>query len=397
MKPVYLDHAATTPVDPEVFEAMRPYLADAWGNPSSLHQLGRAARTAVESARERIARLLGAKAPEIYFTGSGTEADNLAILGVSREMALKGRHIVTTRIEHAAVESPCKRLEAEGWEVTWLDVDGEGFISPEALEAALRPDTALVSVIYGNNEIGTIQPVADLGAICRRKGLLFHTDAVQVVGKLPLNLASLPVDYLSFSGHKLYGPKGIGGLYVNGSAPRPQALVHGGGQEHGLRSGTENVAAIAGLARALELSVAEIETETPRLRKLQAFFIGAVEKAFEGTGNRAVLNGPADVNRRVPGSVHFSFVCGNGAVPEGESLVLQLDLKGICASSGSACHSAVIEPSRIILALGKSRAEATSTVRFSMGRNTTRQDLEKTAEILPGILARLAKTAKASV
>lgn len=397
MTPIYLDHAATTPLAPEVFEAMRPYLTTLWGNPSSLHQLGRAARSAVTSARDQIAHLLGAQASEIYFTGSGTESDNLVILGIAHNMAPKGRHIITTRIEHPAVEAPCTHLEQQGWEITRLDVDPEGFVSPQDLEAAIRPETILVSILHGNNEMGTLQPVVDLGSTCRQKGVLFHTDAVQTVGKLPLDLASLPVDYLSFSGHKLYGPKGIGGLYVSSAAPLPEPLLYGGGQEQGLRSGTENVAAIVGLAKALEQCVLNMATETPRLHELQTFFIETMEKTFEGTGHRAILNGPRDVCKRVPGNVHFSFTCNNGAVPEGEALVLQLDLKGICVSSGSACHSAVIEPSKIIQALGKSRAEATSTVRFSMGRDTTREDLEKVAGVMPGILNRLAKTAKASV
>ena len=381
---IYLDHAATTPVDERVKAAMLPFLEAEFGNPSSLHHWGRQARKALEAARQSVAQSLHAQPSEIVFTSGATEADNLAVIGVAQALKDKGRHIITTGIEHAAVDSACKLLEMQGWEVTRLPVDAEGFVSLEALESAIRPDTVLASIIHGNNEIGTIQPIEQLGAMLRERNVLFHVDAVQTVGKLPLDLSTLPVDYLSLSAHKIYGPKGVGALYIRKGAPLPLPLILGGGQEGDLRSGTENLAGIVGLAKALELAVELIPEETTRLRTLQAQFIEDVLHAAP----TAVLNGPADMNLRVPGNVHFSF-----PPVEGEALVLRLDLKGIAVSSGSACHSAVIEPSRIVKALGKSDDVARATVRFSFGHSTTVEDLKRVAAVLPDILQKLGKRA----
>jgi len=297
-------------------------------------------------------------------------------------LAEKGRHIVISSIEHAAVDNPCRYLEAKGWQITRLPVDSEGFISPQTLEAALRPETVLVSIIHGNNEIGTIQPIAQFGNLLRERGVLFHTDAVQTVGKVPIDLSELPIDYLSMSAHKIYGPKGVGALYCLEGAPMPVPRIVGGGQENDWRSGTENLAGIVGLAKALELATARLPEELERLGRLQEKLIAGITTLCPS----AVLNGPRAISQRVPGNVHFSFP---GA--EGESLVLHLDLKGIAVSSGSACHSAVIEPSRIILALGKDEATARGTVRFSMGLQSTEADVEAVLQTLPGILNRFVK------
>jgi cysteine desulfurase len=380
IEPIYLDHAATTPLDSEVLDAMLPYLQGQFGNPSSLHRWGRDAQKALNDARQSTAAFLNAQPEEIVFTSGATEADNLAILGVASALMEKGRHVITTSIEHAAVDNACGRLEAAGWEVTRLGVDADGFVHPETLKASIRPDTTLVSIIHGNNEIGTIQPIETLGAMLRERGIAFHTDAVQTVGKLPIFLNDLPVDYLSLSAHKLYGPKGVGALYVRQGAVQPMPMVLGGGQENALRSGTENLAGIVGLAKALTLRQERMQAETDRLHLLQEQFTADVLRTIP----EAVLNGPRDVQKRVPGNVHFSFPPG-----EGEALILHLDLKGIAVSTGSACHSAVIEPSRIIKALGKPDAVARATVRFSMGQTTTPEDLQRVVEVLPGILKRL--------
>ncbi len=380
---IYLDHAATTPVDPLVLEAMLPYLQGQFGNPSSLHYWGREARKAMETARQSVASNLGCKPDELYFTSGATEADNLAIFGVTDALKRQGRHLITTSIEHAAVANACEKLEAQGWEVTWLPVDEEGFVAPETLATAIRPDTVLVSIIHGNNEIGTIQDIQALGEVLKVKKVLFHVDAVQTIGKLPFNLTKLPIDYLSLSGHKIYGPKGIGALYVREGAPLPTPLIVGGGQENNVRSGTENLAGIVGLAKALELATSQMEQETIRLRQLQTRLIETIQTIAPD----AILNGPENVSKRVPGNVHFSFPPG-----EGEALVLHFDLKGIAVSSGSACHSEAIEPSRIVKALGKNEAIAKATIRFSLGKSNSETDVQRVAEVLPGILKRLSRT-----
>ncbi len=394
----YFDHAATTPLSPSVKKAMLPWLEEAsgYGNPSSLHQAGRLARQTVEEARAQIARHLGAQSDEIFFTSGGTEANNWAVRGLAdmRETQKPNsrHHLITTQVEHPSVLNPCQHLKTLGWEVTQLSVNAEGFVSLDELEAALQPNTALVSVIHGHNEIGTLQPIEACGTLLRKKNILFHTDAVQTLGKVPIDLNTLPVDYLSFSGHKFYGPKGIGGLFIRKSAPRPVPLLWGGGQEASLRSGTENVAGIVGMAKAVQLACQEMGEESQRLRELQIYLIQQLGTALKGTAVQWHLNGPKDLSRRVPGNIHISLTCENGVIIEGESLVLQLDLKGICASSGSACHSATIEPSKTILSLGKSRAEATSTLRLSFGHRTTTEAIDKFLETLPQIINRLARS-----
>lgn len=380
---IYLDHAATTPVDPLVLEAMLPYLQGQFGNPSSLHFWGREARKALEAARASIAENLGCQPEELYFTSGATEADNLAVIGVVEARKQQGRHLITTTIEHAAIATACESLESKGWDISWLPVTEEGFVTPETLLAAIRPDTVLTSIIHGNNEIGTIQDIQALGELLKARHIPFHVDAVQTVGKLPFNLAALPVDYLSLSGHKIYGPKGIGALYVRNGAPLPAPLIVGGGQENNVRSGTENLAGIVGLAKALEIATEGMSRETKRLQHLQAQLIDTIQAIAPD----AILNGPADVSKRVPGNVHFSFPPG-----EGEALVLHFDLKGIAVSSGSACHSEAIEPSRIVKALGKSEAIAKATIRFSLGKSSTEADIQRIAEVLPGILKRLSRS-----
>jgi cysteine desulfurase len=384
---IYLDHAATTPVDPLVLEAMLPFWQAQFGNPSSLHFWGREARKALQAARDSVAKVLHCQPSEIIFTSGATEANNLALVGVAETLSAHGKHIITTRIEHAAVQAPCQWLEAQGWEVTWLPVDSEGFVSVDAVLGALRPDTVLVSIIHGNNEIGAIQDIQAIGTALKSQpgseNVLLHVDAVQTVGKIPLDLSVLPVDYLSLSGHKVYGPKGVGALFVRDGSPVPTAQIRGGGQEGDVRSGTENLAGIVGLAKALEITQERMSIDLPRLRTLQQALIEAVRLAVP----EAVLNGPEDLDARVPGNAHFSF-----PGVEGESMVLHLDLKGIAVSSGSACHSAVIEPSRIVKALGKSDTLAKGTVRFSLGRANTEADVRRVSEVLPAVYARLSRS-----
>jgi cysteine desulfurase len=381
---IYLDYAATTPLLPEVLQVMLPILESQFGNPSSLHRWGRESRKTLEAARASVCTSLGASSPsEMVFTSGATEADNLAIVGLAHSLQNQGKHIITSAIEHPAIESACAALEQKGWKITYLPVDSEGFVSLADLEMAIRPETVLVSIIHGNNEIGTVQNLQELGLFLRSKNILFHTDAVQTVGKLPIQLKDLFVDYLSLSGHKLYGPKGAGVLYIRDGAPLPEPMLKGGGQEQDLRSGTENLAAIVGLAKALELSVERMESEILRLQLLQERLIAGVEQAIPG----AVLNGPRDVTKRVPGNVHFSL-----PPVEGEAWVRHLDLQGVAVSSGSACHSAVIEPSKILLSLGKSVELARSTVRFSLGLQTTEADIDYVSNTLSQIAKRFIKT-----
>ncbi|MBX2860321.1 MAG: cysteine desulfurase [Vampirovibrio sp.] len=379
--PIYLDHAATTPLAPEVLAAMHPYLENEFANPSTLYQSGLACRKAIDSARQTVAECLGATAEQIVFTGSGTEANNLAILGVTRAITQTPGHIITSQIEHPAVLEPCRALEQQGWQVTYLPVNGEGFVSPDDLTAAIRPDTVLVSIMYGNNEVGALQPIAALGRICREHGAAFHTDAVQVAGKLPIDLSILPVDYLTVSSHKVYGPKGLGAFFIRENATKPTPLIYGGGQEHGLRSGTENVAAIVGFAQGLELCCQEMDPERQRLLPLQEKFITSLTQCAQDLGIPLTLNGPQNMTDRVPGNINVSF---DGMT--GEAMVVKLDLYGISVSSGSACHSAVIEPSHVLKAMGQSDEVALGTVRFSMGRRTTWEDLDRVVQVLPKIL-----------
>ncbi|MDW8027105.1 MAG: cysteine desulfurase NifS [Armatimonadota bacterium] len=378
-KPIYLDYAATTPLDPKVLEAMMPYLTEKFGNPNSVHTYGREARLAVDEAREKIANLLNCQPSEIIFTSGGTESDNLALRGLAEAYRQKGNHIITTAIEHHAVLHTCKALEDKGFEVTYLPVDEHGLVYPEQVAEAIKERTILVSIMHANNEIGTIEPIEDIVKAVkeRRHDVLVHTDAVQTVGHIPVDVQKLGVDLLSFSAHKFYGPKGIGGLFVRrGVKLVPQ--MTGGGQERNRRSGTENVASILGAAKALEISVEEMPKELPRLQKLRDELITEVLKRIPDSR----LNGHP--TQRLPHNANFSFL---GV--EGEPLLLQLDMHGIAASSGSACSSGSLEPSHVLLALGLSYEWAIGSLRLTIGRFTTYEQILRTIEVLTAIVDKL--------
>jgi len=373
---VYADNAATTPVSPEVLEAMLPFLKEKYGNPSSLYSVAREAASAVEDARAKIAGLLGAKPNEIYFTASGSEADNWAIKGAARANMAKGRHIVTSKIEHHAVLHTCEALEKEGFEVTYLPVDSEGIVDPDEFRKALRPDTVLAAIMYANNEIGTIQPIKELAAIAHERKIPFFTDAVQAVGHIPVNVAELGVDMLALSGHKINAPKGIGALYIK-AGTRIKNLIDGGGQERGRRAGTENVPYIVGLARALEIAFARIP-ELERVRALRDRLIDGILSTIPYSR----LNGSRE--KRLPGNVNVAF-----EFIEGESLVLLLDSVGICASTGSACSTASLEPSHVLLAIGLPHEKAHGSLRLSLSHENTDEDVDYILEKLPPLVERL--------
>jgi cysteine desulfurase len=376
---IYLDYAATTPLDPRVLEAMMPYLTEKFGNPTSIHAFGREARKAVDEAREKIATLLNCRPSELVFTSGGTESDNLALRGVAAAYRQKGNHIVTTAIEHHAVLHTCRALQDEGFEVTYLPVDEHGLVTPEQVAEAITDRTILVSIMHANNEIGTIEPLADIVRAVKEKrpDVLVHTDAVQTVGHIPVDVEALGVDLLSFAAHKFYGPKGVGGLFVRRGVKLVPQLT-GGGQERNRRSGTENVAGIVGMAKALEIAVAEMPTEIPRLQTLRDELINGVLAQIPDSR----LNGHP--TQRLPHNANFSFF---GV--EGEALLLQMDLHGIAASSGSACTSGSLEPSHVLLALGLSREWALGSLRLTLGRFTTRQHLERVLAVLPSIVEKL--------
>lgn len=375
---VYLDHAATTPVDPRVLEEMLPYFTENFGNPSSVHGYGRKTRMALDNARGKIAGLLGAADDrEIIFTSGGTEADNLALTGVARAYREKGNRIITSSVEHHAVLDTCRNLEKEGFEVIYLPVDEYGMVNPEDLTKVLNDRTILVSIMHANNEIGTIQPIAEIGKILKGKGILFHTDAVQTVGSIPVNVRELGVDLLSLSAHKFYGPKGIGALYVR-KGVRLTKLMHGGAQERGRRAGTENLAGIVGLAKALELAVAEMDSKTAGIRDLRDYLIKEVTSRI----SHVRLNGHPQ--HRLPGNTNFSF-----EFVEGEAILLSLDLKGIAASSGSACTSGSLEPSHVLLATGLCHESAHGSVRFTLGKENSRAEIDYLLAELPRIVERL--------
>ncbi|MGC8960150.1 MAG: cysteine desulfurase NifS [Chloroflexia bacterium] len=376
---IYLDHAATTPLDPRVLEAMLPYLTERFGNPSSIHRLGREARRALDEARQSVAEVLNASPQEIIFTSSGTEADNLALQGVAQALRLagKGSHIITSAIEHHAVLHTCDALERSGFQVTRLPVDGHGLVHPEVLAEAIRPDTVLVSIMYANNEVGTVEPIPELAEEAHRRGVYFHTDAVQAGGALPLDVEALGVDLLSLSAHKFYGPRGIGVLYVRRGVPLlPQ--IHGGGQERGRRAGTENVAGIVGLAAALRLAQAERGAYNAHCIRLRDRLIaGLLERV-----PRARLNGHP--TRRLPNNVHFCF-----EHVDGESLLVRLDQQGICASGGSACTAGALEPSHVLVAMGVPPEMARGALRLTVGRQNTPEQIERVLELLPPIIEAL--------
>jgi cysteine desulfurase len=375
---VYLDHAATTPIDERVLDAMLPWLREGYGHPFSLYRIGLEARRGLEKARERIAAFLGARATEIVFTGSGTESCNLAIKGVAEHLRRKGNHIISTTIEHQAALKACEALERKGFEVTRVQPDEDGVIHPSAVREAIRPDTILINVMHANNETGVIQPIQEIGAIAREHSIVFHTDAAMSVGWLPVDVEKLNVDMLSFSGHKFYAPKGIGGLYVRRGC-RLQALIDGGGQEKNRRSGTENVAGIIGLAKACELAMEDfINGEPERLRTLR----DALEKSILERVPNVLLNGHA--TQRLPNCLNVSV---SGI--EGEAVMLELDAAGICVSTGSACSSGNLDPSHVLLAMGKSIPLARGSLRFTFGRGSTMKDVEIVLDVMPPIVEKL--------
>jgi cysteine desulfurase len=380
---IYLDHNATTSIHPRAFEAMVPYLRERWGNPSSPYRFGTEARVAVERARTRIAECVGCKPAELVFCSSGTESDNLALRGVAQALKSKGNHIVTTGIEHPAVLNTCKALEREGYRITYLPVNRDGVVEIEALAASLGAQTILVTVMHANNETGVVQPVEEIAAIPRKRGIVFHTDAVQSAGKLPQRLGELGADLITFSGHKLYGPKGVAALYVRDGTPLAPVTT-GGAHEHGLRAGTENVAGIVGFAEAVTLAFESSETEGQRLRALR----DRLEREVSSAIRRVKLNGARAP--RVPNTSNMSF---QGV--DGESIVLGLDVRGICVSTGSACSTGDPEPSHVLLAMGLSAREAQGSIRLSLGRETREEDIGLTVQTLVETVERLRRVSSA--
>ena len=376
---LYLDHAATTPVDPAVLEAMLPYFSECFGNPSSIYRLGRTALQALDDARSLTAGVLGCSPKELIFLGGGSEADNLAIKGAAfaARDAGKGSHVITSAVEHHAVLHAMDYLAAFGFEITVLPVDEHGLVSPDDLRATLRPETILTSIMYANNEIGTVQPIAELGAICRERGVLFHTDAVQAPGTLSLNVNELNVDLLSLTAHKFYGPKGVGALYVRRGTPL-MAQINGGGQERRRRAGTENVAGIVGFAEALSLAEERRHSYAAACLSLREQLIDGIIDRIPGVR----LNGSRE--QRLANNVNLSFTAA-----EGESILLLLDQAGICASSGSACSSGSLEPSHVLTAIGLDTDAANGSVRFTVGRSTTAEDIDYVLDALPAMIDRL--------
>lgn len=377
MQMIYLDHAATTQTAPEVVEAMLPYFTEYYGNAGSIHGLGSASRKAVIQAKGTIAQTLGVEANEIYFTAGGTESDNWAIKAVYEAYREKGSHIITSKIEHHAVLHTCEYLERQGAKVTYLDTDADGLVDLEQLKRAICPDTILISVMYANNEIGTIQPVRQIGEIAKEHGILFHTDAVQAYGQLPVNAPGCHIDLLSASGHKLNGPKGIGFLYA-GRKVKIRSFIHGGQQERGRRAGTENVPGIVGLDAAVKRAYRMMEDKSRIVSGLRDYLIARIEKEIPGVR----LNGHRSM--RLPGNVNFSF---EGA--EGESMLIMLDRKGICASSGSACTSGAIDPSHVLMAIGLSGELARGSLRLTLGEENTAEEMDTVVEELKRIVGRI--------
>jgi len=374
---VYLDNSATTPLKKEVLDEMMPYLTQHYGNPSSIYKIGREAKAAIEAAREKVATALHADPKEIFFTGCGTEADNWAIKGIAQAKEKKGKHIITSKIEHHAVLHTLESLEKQGYEVTYLNVDEYGKISLDDLRSAIRPDTILITIMTANNEVGTIQPIAEIGAIAKEQGVLFHTDAVQAIGSMEIDVKAMNIDLLSLSAHKFGGPKGVGALYARRNV-LPAVFMHGGAQERARRAGTENVASIVGLGKAIELATSNLESKTAKIRAMRDRLIKEIPEKIP----YIKLNGhPTD---RLPGNVNFSF-----NFIEGEALLLMLDLNGIAASSGSACTSGSLDPSHVLLALGLPHEIAHGSLRLSIGEANTTEDIDYVLEVLPGIVQRL--------
>jgi len=372
-----MDHAATTYTKQEVLEEMMPYFKEVYGNPSSVHSFGREARKAVDLARERTAAALNASPEEIYFTAGGTESDNWAIKGVALANKDRGNHIITTSIEHHAVLHTCQYLEKMGFEVTYLPVDSYGLVDPEQVKEAITDKTILISVMFANNEIGTIEPIKEIGQIARERGIYFHTDAVQAVGQVPIDVKDMNIDLLSLSAHKFYGPKGVGALYIR-KGVKLHPFMHGGAQERNRRAGTENVPGIVGLGKAIELATSNLEETSKRLTAMRDRLISGVLNNIEYVR----LNGHP--TKRLPGNANFSF-----EFIEGESLLLSLDMKGIAASSGSACTSGSLDPSHVLLAIGLPHEIAHGSLRLTLGDDNTDEDIDYVLEVLPGIVNRL--------
>ncbi len=374
---IYLDNAATTRTAPEVVEAMLPYFTENYGNPSTIYSLGSASKKAINQARKTIADSLGANMEEIYFTAGGSESDNWAIKAAAEAYASKGKHIITSKIEHHAVLHTCQYLEKHGYEVTYLDVDRNGIVDPEQLKAAIRPDTILITIMFANNEIGTIEPIAEIGAIAKEHGILFHTDAVQAFGQVPINVDEMHIDMLSSSAHKLNGPKGIGFLYIR-KGVKIRSFIHGGAQERSRRAGTENVTGIVGYGAAVELAMKTMEERTRKEIELRDYLIHRLETEID----HCWLNG--DRVKRLPNNVNFSFL-----FIEGESMLIMLDMKGICASSGSACTSGSLDPSHVLLAIGLKHEEAHGSLRLTLSADNTREELDFVVDSIKEIVARL--------
>jgi cysteine desulfurase len=377
MKRIYLDYAATTPTHPEVLKAMLPYFTDAFGNPSSIHSFGQEARDAIEKARNQVAALVGAKSEEIVFTGSGTEADNFALKGVALANQGKGNHIITSPIEHHAVLETCKFLEKQGFSVTYLPVDGYGMVDPGAVKNAITVKTILISIMHANNEVGTIEPLAEIGNIAREAEICLHTDAVQTAGHIPVDVNKLNVDLLSMSAHKLYGPKGIGALCIR-KGTKISPFIHGGSQEKGKRASTENMPGIVGFGEAAGIARREMLEEAQKLTVLRDRLIEGILKSIEHTR----LNGHPVM--RLPNNVNVSV-----DYVEGESMLLNLDLAGICASTGSACSSEELEPSHVLVAMGLPLLQAHGSLRFSSGKWTVEEDINQVLNVFPGIVSKL--------
>lgn len=376
-KLIYLDNAATTKTAPEVVEAMLPYFSEYYGNASTVYAFGEESRKAVTQARDTIANALAAKSEEIYFTAGGSESDNWALKATAEAYKSKGNHIITSKIEHHAILHTCDYLEQQGYEVTYLDVDENGLISLEELEKAIRPTTILISIMFANNEIGTIEPVAEIGRIAHEHGVLFHTDAVQAFGQVPIDVDAMHIDMLSSSGHKLNGPKGIGFLYIR-KGVKIRSLIHGGAQERKRRAGTENVPGIVGYGKAVELAIADLKERTKKEAELRDYLIKRVETEIPFTR----VNG--DRSKRLPNNVNFCF-----RFIEGESLLIMLDMKGICASSGSACTSGSLDPSHVLLAIGLEHEIAHGSLRLTLGKDTTKEEIDTTIEELKKIVSHL--------
>ena len=374
---IYLDNAATTKTAPEVVDAMLPYFSEYYGNASTIYSLGAESKKAMDHARQTIADSLGAKPEEIYFTAGGSESDNWALKATAEAYASKGKHIITTKIEHHAILHTCEYLEKRGFEITYLNVDRDGLISLDELKAAIRPDTILISVMFANNEIGTIEPIAEIGEIAKEHGVLFHTDAVQAYAQVPINVDEMHIDMLSASGHKLNGPKGIGFLYIR-KGVKIRSFVHGGAQERSRRAGTENIPGIVGLGAAVERAMRIMDTKTRKEIELRDYLIGRLENEIP----HCWLNGLRTM--RLPININFSFL-----FIEGESMLIMLDMKGICASSGSACTSGSLDPSHVLLAIGLKHEEAHGSLRLTLSEESTKEEMDIVAEEVKKIVQRL--------